>query len=378
MGILYKLMRQDPDSREGIITATSGLNIIANILIALSKIVIGMITSSVAIMSEGINNASDVLTSVLAFLGAKLAQKHPDDKHPFGYGRIEYLASLVIATIIVVAGFEMFKSAVDLIFHPAELKVSYISLAIVAVTAVIKFALGTYTIAMGKKAESNSLVGVGSECRGDSFASVITIVSSIIFLVFHKNVDAFAGVLVSILIMRAGFEVLQETVGDLLGRAGEEELAKKLYKEIRSTEGIYSAADMMLHNYGPDDWSGSVNVEIDHKKTVGDVYEFLHDLQLRIMHEYNVTMVFGIYAVDNDSEGGKELRRTIAAFTKDQKHVKSFHAVYRQEETKTIYCDFIVDYDLEDWDGLRAEFEAYMAEKYPEYKIELVIETEFV
>ncbi len=378
MGILYKLMRQDPNSREGIIAATSGLNIIANVLVALTKIVIGLVTSSVAIMSEGINNASDVLTSVLALLGAKLAKKHPDDKHPFGYGRIEYLASLVIATIIVVAGFEMLKNSVELIFHPAELKVSYVSIAIVAVSAVVKYILGTYTIAMGKKTESNSLIGVGAECRGDSFASVIIIVSSVIFLVFHKNVDAFAGVLVSVLIMRAGFEVLQETVGDLLGRAGEEELAKKLYKEIRNTEGIYSAADMMLHNYGPDDWSGSVNVEIDHKKTVGEIYEFLHELQLRIMHEYHVTMVFGIYAVDNDSEVGKELRKTIAAFTRNQKHVKSFHAVYRHEETKTIYCDFIVDYDLEDWDGLRAEFKQYMDEKYPDYSVELVVETEFV
>ena len=378
MKFIYKLFKQDPDSREGIIAVTSGLGIFVNIALALIKVFIGLLVSSIAIVSEGVNSAADAMSALITLVGAKLAQKHPDEKHPFGYGRIEYLVSLVIAVLILVTGIQMVISSVKLIFHPEELSVSYVALAIVAGTAVIKFFLGIYTIKMGKKADSSALIGVGMEGRNDSFASVITILSSLIFLIFHVSVDAYAGILISLLIIKAGFDVLKDTISDILGRPGEHELAVQLYREIRKTDGILSAADMMLHNYGPDAWSGSVNVEIDHNKTVGEIYQFLHKLQLHIMHEYQVTMVFGVYAVDNEHAQIKELRKRIGEFVRNHEHLKNYHAVYMDEKNHKIYCDFIVDYKLQDWDALREAFTEYIAEFYPEYEVELVIETEFI
>lgn len=378
MRVFYKLLRQDPDTREGIISVTSGLGILVNVILAVAKVIIGVLTSSIAIISEGVNGAADALSSLLMLVGARLAKKHPDEKHPFGYGRMEYLFGLIIAGMILFSGIEMVSSSVELIFHPAELAISYLALAAVAGSAVVKFFLGVYTIKMGKRADSNALIGVGVECRNDAYASVITIASSLIFLLFHISVDAYAGILISLLIIKAGYEVLRETVSDLLGRPGDYELAVSLYKEIRSTEGILSAVDMQLHNYGPDAWSGSVNVEIDHNKTVGEIYEFLHKLQLRIMHEYHVTMVFGVYAVDHEHTEIKELRRQIGAFVKEQEHVKSYHAVYIDSENSKIYCDLIVDYKLKDWEELRKKFLEYIGEFHPGYETELTIETEFV
>jgi len=378
LGIFYKLFRQDPESRDGIITTTSGIGILANLFIALTKIIIGLLASSIAIVSEGANNAADVLSSVMTLLGAKLAKKHPDEQHPFGYGRIEYLSGLVIAVVILVTGIEMLISAIKLVIHPEEISVSYLALATVAFSAVIKFFLGNYTIKMGKKAGSGALEAVGVDCRTDSYASIITIVSALLFIIFKLNIDAYAGVITSLLIIKAGYEALMDTLGDIIGRPGDEELAARIYKEIRGTEGILAAVDMMLHNYGPDAWSGSVNVEIDHKKTVGEIYQFLHELQLRIMHEYHVTMVFGVYAVDHDGEYIKELRHNIGAFMKQHEYVKSFHAVYIDQQTDDIYCDFIVDYKLKDWEGLRAEFTEYMSEYYPGKNVILTIETDFV
>lgn len=378
MKIIYRLFRQDPDSREGIISVTSGLGIVVNILIAVTKVVIGLLASSIAIVSEGVNNAADAMTSVLTLVGTKLAGKHPDQKHPFGYGRIEYLTSLIIATLILVTGIEMLSSSVKLIFAPEELSISYLSLVIVAVSAVVKYFLGVYTIKMGKKADSGALEAVGLECRNDSFISVVTILSAVVFLVFHVSIDAYVGIFTSLLIIKAGVDVLKDTVSELLGRPGEKELAATLYKEIRHTKGIINAADMMLHNYGPDYFSGSVNVEIDHKMTVGEVYGFLHELQLRIMQEYHVVMVFGIYAVDNDHEYVRELRKRIGRFVAQTEHVKSYHAVYLDPSSDNIYCDLVVDYDLRNWNDLDASFKAYMKEYYPSREIQLTIETEFV
>ena len=378
MKLIYRLFRQNPESREGIIAATSGLGIAVNILIAAAKVIVGLLASSIAIISEGVNNASDALTSVLTLVGTKLAGRHPDEKHPFGYGRIEYLTSLTIAVLILVTAVEMLLSSVRLVFRPEPLEISYLSLIIVAVSAVIKFFLGLYTIRMGKKADSGALEAVGIDCRNDSFISVITILSALVFLLFRVSVDAYVGIFTSLLILRAGFGILMDTVSDLLGRPGEKNLAAGLYKEIRETDGILNAADMMLHNYGPDAYSGSVNVEMDHEKTVGEVYEILHALQLRIMHEYHVTMVFGIYAVDNDHEGVRELRAAIADFVRTQEHVRSYHAVYLDPGSNALYCDLIVDYKLRDWDALEKDFRAYMQQVCPEKELVLTIETEFV
>lgn len=378
MEFVCKLFRQNPNEREGVITAVSALGIAVNLLIAAAKVVLGLFASSIAIVSEGINNASDALTSVLTLVGSRLAGKHPDKSHPFGYGRVEYLTSLVIAGLILFTGIEMLISSVRLIFEPSELNISVLALVVVAVSALIKFFLGVFTVNAGRSSDSGALVGVGLDCRNDSFISVFTILSSVIFIVFHVSVDAYVGVLMSLLVIKAGFDVLRDTVSELLGRPGDAELAAKLYREIRSTPGILGAVDMMLHNYGPDAYSGSVNVEIDHEKTVGEAYDFLHALQLHIMREYNVTMVFGVYAVDSDHEEVKVIRTHIADFVRGHEHVKSFHAVYLDPGSPRLYCDLIVDYELRDWELLREEFTAFMLERFPDRELVLTIETEFV
>lgn len=371
-------MSDDMTNRDEVISRTSALGIGVNVLLAAVKVVAGLFASSIAIVSEGVNNAADALTSVLTLLGTKLAGRHPDAKHPFGYGRIEYLTALVIAVIILVSGVQMLIESVRLIFHPEPLAISYVSLAIVAVSAVVKFFLGVYTIRKGKSVSSDALVGVGVECRSDAYVSVVTIVTAVVFLVSGVSIDAYAGVVMSAVILKAGVEVLMKTASELIGRPGERELAEKIYALVRTTPGVAGAADMMLHNYGPGAWSGSVNVELDHALSVGDVYAFLHKLQLKIMHELNVTMVFGVYAVDNDHEESIRVRKAVASFVRSHDEVKSFHAVYLEPDTNRLYCDLIVTYALRDWDALRAEFLAYMKNQFPAYEVELTIETEFV
>ena len=226
MRLLYKLLRQEPGSRDGVVAATSVLGIIVNVLIAALKVAIGIFASSIAILSSGVNNATDALTSVLTLVGTRLSARRPDARHPFGYGRIEYLTSLVIAGLILVSGFEMLESSVELIFAPAEMRISYLMLGIIAVTAVIKYFLGVYMIRTGKKVDSGALVAVGLEGRNDTFVSLVTLLSAAVFLLFGWDIDAYAGVFTSVIILKAGFDVLRETVSELLGKPGQEELAR--------------------------------------------------------------------------------------------------------------------------------------------------------
>ena len=370
--------QQGSRDRQGRIIRTSLLGVVLNLIFAAIKIVIGMAAGSLAIISEGTNNAADAASSLLTLVGTRLSAKHADAAHPFGYGRIEYLTGLVISGLVLYTGIELLKESVGGILHPESVSVSLIMIAIIAMTAVVKFILGLYTIRAGQETGSAALEAVGREGRNDAVFSVVTIAVSLIYLFAGLSLDAYAGLIFAIVILRSGLGTLKETLGDLLGRPGQEELARALYKEIRRTEGIVGAADMMLHNYGPEAWSGSVNIEIDHKVTIGEAYARIHALQLRIMHEYHVTMVFGIYAVDNDHEMIRELRRSIVAFVRAGEHVTGYHALYIEPDSGRIYCDLVVDYELEDWEALREEFTAYMAEYWPGREIELTIETEFV
>ncbi len=377
MDLIYRIFKFDKNSREGVVSATSVLSVIVNLFVALLKVVVGLLASSIAIISEGVNNATDALSSILTLVGTRLAQKSPDAKHPFGYGRIEYLTNMVIASFILVGGFEMLISSIRLIFEPETLSISYVSLFVVAASAIIKYVLGVYTINTGKRVGSGSLEAVGVDCRNDSFVSLVTIVSSLIYLLTSFSVDTFAGVFTSCLIIKAGVEILKDTIAELLGQPADEELVRRLYKEIRSTEGIVNAVDMVLHNYGPDAYTGSCNVEVDHKMSVAEIYEILRPLQIRLFNELHVAMVFGIYAVDTDSKRSHTLRSQIASYVQKHEHIKSYHAIYSDEKSNRIYCDLVVDYEA-DRAQVYQDFTSYLNELYPDKEIQVNIDTEFV
>ncbi|MCR4856163.1 MAG: cation diffusion facilitator family transporter [Erysipelotrichaceae bacterium] len=377
MDLIYRIFKFDKNSREGVVSATSVLSVIVNLFVALMKVVVGLLASSIAIISEGVNNATDALSSILTLVGTRLAQKSPDAKHPFGYGRIEYLTNMVIASFILVGGFEMLISSIKLIFEPETLSISYVSLFVVAASAIIKYVLGVYTINTGRRVGSGSLEAVGVDCRNDSFVSLVTIVSSLIYLLTSFSVDAFAGVFTSCLIIKAGVEILKDTISELLGQPADEELVRRLYKEIRSTEGIVNAVDMVLHNYGPDAYTGSCNVEVDHKMSVAEIYEILRPLQIRLFNELHVAMVFGIYAVDTDSKRSHTLRSQIASYVQKHEHIKSYHAIYSDEKSNRIYCDLVVDYEA-DRAQVYQDFTSYLNELYPDKEIQVNIDTEFV
>jgi len=365
-------------TRARTIARTTAVGVVGNLLIAAFKVAVGVSTSSLAFVSEGVNNAADALTAALVWGGSKLARRHPDAKHPFGYGRLEYLSALVVAGIIILSGFEVLQASTRLLLHPRPLCVSVPALVVIAFAAAAKFALGEWTLRTGRRIGSTALAAVGQDGRNDSFNSVVTIGASLVFLATGRSVDAYAGLITSALILKSGWGILRYTIAEILGRPSEGRLAERLYSRIRQTPGVLGAADLMLHNYGPEKWSGSVNVEMDHKLTVGETYAVLHRLQLAIMHEEKVTLVFGVYAVDNDHAEIRRIREGVAAFVRRQEHVKSYHALYIDAAAKRLYCDLVVDYDLRDWESLRRDFTAYMKDLRPDDELMLTIETEFV
>ncbi|MGI5888604.1 MAG: cation diffusion facilitator family transporter [Oscillospiraceae bacterium] len=367
---------QQEADRNRIITRTSVTGIVVNAVLAAVKLVVGWFTGSLSISADAVNNLSDTASSVITIVGTKLAAKRPTKEHPFGFGRIEYLTSIVISVIILVTGANMLIDSVKAIITPSEVSYGLWSILILAATVVVKMLLGTYTQKKGEEAGSDSLKASGTDARNDSLISLITIFSAVIFMLTGYSIDGIAGAAISCFVLKTGFDILTSTLSKLLGEKGDKEAAAKIRGIVSSTPGILGAHDLILHNYGPGRNTGSINVEIDSKTKLTDVYKLLHGLQVKLYRECGCYMVFGIYSVNKNSPRYRRLSRLLGEFTASTGHCSGFHGLYIDEKDKYIYCDFVVDYDTD-----RREFtekaENFLRENYPEFTPIVTIDTVF-
>ena len=250
-------------NREKIIIRTSIIGILANIFLSAFKAFVGIITNSIAIIMDSVNNLSDALSSVITIVGTKLAGKPADKKHPFGHGRVEYLTALVIAVIILYAGLTACIESIKKIINPVTPEYNTASIVIISVAVIVKIVLGLYVKGSGKKVNSDSLIASGQDALMDSIISASTIIAAAVFLIWNVSLEAYLGVLISFAIIKAGIETLRETISKILGERVDSHLSKDIKRTIISCDKeILGAYDLVLNNYGPDMHVGSAHIEV--------------------------------------------------------------------------------------------------------------------
>ena len=227
------------------IVQTSIIGIAANILLSVFKAIVGIVSHSVAITMDAVNNLSDAFSSVITIVGAKLSSREPDRKHPYGYGRIEYLSTMVIGIIILYAGITSFTESVKKIIHPETPEYGTPALIIVSAAIVVKVLLGIYTEKTGKKVESESLVASGKDALNDSIISASTLVAAIIFIITGLSIEAYIGVIISFVIIKTGFETLRDTISMTLGERITPELSKRVKASINELEEVRGVYDLL-------------------------------------------------------------------------------------------------------------------------------------
>jgi cation diffusion facilitator family transporter len=264
MSSIYEMEKTNNSdaSREKTIIRTSIIGIIANVFLAAFKAVIGIMTHSIAIVLDAVNNISDAGSSLITIVGTKLAGKEPDKKHPFGYGRIEYLSAMIISVIVLYAGITSFVESVKQILHPETPEYNTISLIIVAVAVVVKVLLGRYVKSVGEKVNSDSLINSGEDATLDSIISASTLVAAGFFMIFHISLEAWLGAIISVVIIKSGIEMLRDTISKILGEQNDPELARNIKNTVTSFPDVHGAYDLVLNNYGPDAWNGSIHIEV--------------------------------------------------------------------------------------------------------------------
>lgn len=360
--------------REKTIIKTAIIGIITNIFLATSKIVIGLASNSVALISDAINNLSDAFSSVITIFGSKLASKMPDENHPYGYGRTEYIGGLIVSIIVLMLGVQFFKSSIDVIINPVRTNFELSALGFLLFAMFVKFAIAKYYKKVGNQTKSISLKAVGAEAFGDAIISLIILISAALSYFYEIFVDGYAGLVTSLFIIYNGVVLIKETFDNIIGVRVEKEISDTIYAAVNKCEIVQGSYDLILHNYGVERYVGSINVEIDEHLPLWSVSQRLNELQVEIYKIYRVYLVFGIYSVNLGQSNAKDC---IESELSDLKSIQNIHAFFINLKQKQIRFDVKVDFKERDIPALRKEIERRVALKFEGFETFIVIDREF-
>lgn len=355
-------------SRQEKIVKTSIIGIVVNLILVAFKATIGILVNSIAITLDAVNNLTDALSSIITIIGTKLAGKAPDKDHPYGYGRIEYFSSVIIAAIVLWAGITALMESWPKIFNPDVTSYTTVSLIIVAVAVIVKFVLGKYVKNVGEEINSQALVASGSDAFFDAILSLSTLIAAIISIFWHISLEGILGVIISIVIIKASIDMLRETVDSMIGARVDSELSQKIKSSIREIPGVYGAYDLTLHNYGPESMQGSVHVEVDDTLTALEIHNLTRMIAQKIYSEFSIILTVGIYA-RNDKYA--EIRNELERIASQYEEVLEVHGFIVFEEQNLITFDIIVDFDA-DREKVKEEISAKIKEKYPEFNYMII------
>lgn len=363
------------NNRQSDIMKASITGIVANVLLSIFKAGVGFFTHSIAISLDAINNLSDAVSSVITVIGTKLASQTPDYKHPFGHGRVEYISAMTISVIILYAGFTALIESIKKIISPVTPEYSVPSLVIIVVAVLVKVWLSRYSTKVGKRTNSQALQASGLDARNDVFISATTLLAAIIYMTTGVSLEAYLGAAISIVILKAGYDVLMETINILLGERVDKSLSIAIKRTISSIDGVNGAYDLYLHNYGPDIYLGSVHIEVDDNLTISELDGTLRKISDVVYDTHNVVMTaIGIYASNTSRPDIIKMRNEIYKLILTHQYVKNLHGFYVSEENNLICLDLVVEFGAPDIVAICNHVKAHIEEEFPGYTVNLKLD----
>lgn len=370
-------MKEQAD-RGGIIVRTSIIGILANVFLAGFKAFVGLTAHSIAIVMDAVNNLSDAASSVITIVGTKLAGKEPDKKHPFGYGRIEYLSAMIISILVLYAGVTAFVESVKKIITPEAPDYSALSLIIVAVAVLVKIFLGRYVKRVGEKVNSDSLINSGEDATLDSIISASTLLAAGIYLIFHISLEAWLGAVIAAVIIKSGVGMLAETLSKILGERADAQLARDIKATINSFPEISGAYDLVLHNYGPDAYNGSVHIEVPDTLSADELDKLLRKVTVTVLEKHHVLLTaVGVYSYNTKDPVAAAAREKVAQIAAENPDVLQTHGFYLDQAEKTLRFDFVVSFDAKDRKQVYREVCESVQKLYPDYTLQVAMDTDF-
>ena len=327
---------------------TSWIGIITNVLLASFKAVVGILASSVAIVMDAVNNLSDALSSVITIVGTKLSQRPADRKHPFGFGRIEYFSAIIIAVIVLSAGITSLVESIKKIFDPTEPSYTTTTLIVIVVAIVVKLVLGQYVKKKGEQLKSDALIASGSDALFDAIITLATLISAGVMLLWGISLDGILGALISVVIIKAGIEMLASPVNELLGTSISADFAKQIQTEVSNFEGVHGVFDLILHNYGPDVKIGSLHINVYDTMSAYEIHGLTRKISTYMFEKHGIIMTVGVYAVATGENKRAELQSKVMQALAAHKEIVQVHGFYYFEKDNMISVDVVPDISVHD------------------------------
>lgn len=361
-------------SRNNQITKVSIVGIGANAVIAAFKVIVGLLSNSVAVLLDAINNVSDALSSAITIIGVKLAGKKPDSKHPFGYGRVEYFSAILVAGIIFAAGVSSMIESVKAILNPEPTSFTWVSVMVIVVAIVGKLILGRYFQNRGKVLNSDALVASGLDASFDAVLSAATLLGAAVSMIWSINIDGYIGVIISAFIIKTGIETLLDPLGKVVGKRVQGDLATAIKSKVAEVPGVLGAYDLILHDYGPDTAIGSIHVEVSDTLSSHQIQKICRRVSALIYSEFKAVMTVGIYVMNDTDPEVIAMREDIRKIAMSQEGVQQIHGFFVDEEE--IAFDIVVSFD-HDAPAICHWLEEQIVEKYPGKKVRITTDTNY-
>lgn len=329
----------------GIIASIVG--IICNIILFVTKLVIGTLISSISVVADAFNNLSDAASSIISFIGVKIASRPADEEHPFGHGRYEYIAALVVAFLVVQVGFTCFKSSIEKIFHPEELIFSLPLVVILILSILVKVWLGFFNRVLGNRVNSSVMKATSADAFGDVLVTSATVVSIVISRFTGYNIDGYMGIVVSIFVLIAGYNIAKDTLEPLIGQAVSQETYDLITNKLASYEGIIGSHDLIVHSYGPSHTMATIHAEVPNNMSFEGAHELIDRIERDFLRDEGIFLVIHMDPLEVNDTLVIETKEQIKKLVKELDPLASIHdfRMVNGEESMNLIFDLEVPHN---------------------------------
>ncbi|MDO4266371.1 MAG: cation diffusion facilitator family transporter [Eubacteriales bacterium] len=288
------------------------VGIFLNLLLFLAKLLIGILSGAVSVMADAFNNLSDAASSIISFVGARMADKPADEEHPFGHGRIEYIAAFIVAFLVLQVGFMLLKSSFQKLLHPEELSISAASFLVLLISVLAKLWLSVFNRKLGMRIQSKIMLATAADARSDVFATSATILSLLVFALTGTNIDGLIGLCVSVLVLKAGIDIAKDTLEPIIGERMDPVLSDRIARFVRSYPGVLGVHDLIIHNYGPSHYIASIHVELDSSMSLDEAHLLLDRIEVEAKRKLDLLLVTHTDPIDMQNTETLALRKLVA------------------------------------------------------------------
>lgn len=360
----------------------SGVGIACNVLLSLAKMMVGMLLHSVSVMADAFNNLSDAGSSIIGLVGVKMAEKPADEDHPFGHGRIEYVAALIVAFLVIEVGFTFFKDSISKIRHPEELRFQMVSIVILGMSILVKLWLGMFNKKLGKKIDSQVMMATAADSLGDVIATAATVVSILFWKVTGINIDGFVGLGVSLVVLWAGIGIARDTLEPLIGEATTPEDYRRIKKFVEKYDGIMGSHDLIVHNYGPGRSMASIHAEVPNNVSIEVSHEIIDRIERDAAKELGIFLVIHMDPLETEDQTVLKVRKKTEKAVEEldsRCSIHDFRMVKGEDQTNLIF-DLVVprEYSEKKGDELMIRVIERMQEIDKRYQCVITLENSFV